>query len=144
MSAAEAWKALRRCWINVYAGTPDILVHDAGSNFTTAEFKDAADELGIVLKCIPTEAHERIGAVELKVDLPRIGPSDRLSLTFRAINDVPDSDTGICPTTMVFGVYPKLLKRGHRGNMAERAQIISDCTKLAIQMKLAELSKRVF
>ncbi len=66
-----------------------------------------------MLKGIPTEDHERIGHIErrhaivrseydkLKGDLPKISPSDRLSLTFRAINDVPDSDTGICSTTMV-------------------------------------------
>lgn len=153
MSAAEAWKSLRRCWINIYAGAPDILVHDQGSNFTAAEFGEAADELGIIMKGIPTEAHERIGAVErrhavvrsvyekLKTDLPKTSAADRLSLTFRAINDVPDSDSGICPTTMVFGVYPKIPRSGHRGSMAVRAKIIQDCTALATKMKARRVIK---
>ncbi len=75
--------------------------------------------MGIILKCAPTETHERTGTVKLmhsvvrsiynklKMDLPSIRKEDRLSLTFRAINDVPNSDTWICPTIMVFGVYPK-------------------------------------
>lgn len=146
-SCAEAWRALRLAWINIYAGAPDLLVHDQASNFTGAEFKEAADEWGIVLKPIPTEAHERVGLLErrhavvravydkLRIDLPHLSPSDRLSYTFRAINDVPDADTGISPTTMVFGVYPKLPGSGPRGSMAERARIISECTKLAERMK---------
>ncbi len=77
--------------------TPVLLTYWSMTRVPTllrAEFKVAADELCIVLKCIPTEAHERIGAVQrrhafvrtiyekLKVDLLRISPSDRLSLTF--------------------------------------------------------------
>ncbi len=106
----------------MYAG---VFVHDKGTRFTAAEFREASDELGIMLKGIPIEAHERIGSIErrhaivlsvydkLKSDLPKVSPSDRLSLTFRAINAVQDSDTGICPT-MEFGVYTKLLHNVNR------------------------------
>ena len=55
MTAQEAWRTLRNCWINIYAGAPDVLVHDAGSAFTAEDFKECAGELGIVLKCIPVE-----------------------------------------------------------------------------------------
>lgn len=152
-TAKAAWYALRKCWINIYAGAPDILIHDQGTHFTGADFKIPADELGIYLKGVPTEAHERIGSLErrhsvvrsvynkLKLDLPKASQDDRLSLTFRAINDVPDSDTGICPTTMVFGVYPKLPKSGNRGSMAERARIISECTALATKLKSRRIIK---
>ena len=131
----------------MYAGAPDILVHDTGSNFTAEEFKECAGELGIVLKCIPVEAHEQIGAVErrhvvvravykkLTLDLPKISAPDRLSLTFRAINDVPDSTTGVCPTTLVFGVYHKLPGSGNRGSMTKRAKVIAEATKLAEKMR---------
>lgn len=51
-------------WINIYAGAPDVLVYDQGTHFSGAEFQTAADELGIVLKGVPTEAHERIGSLE--------------------------------------------------------------------------------
>ncbi len=78
------------------------------------------------------------------IDVPRMSASDRLSLTFRAINDVPDSNTGICLTSIVFGVHPKLPKSGNRGSMAERARIITDCTKLAVKMKArSKIKERV-
>ncbi|KAF1973062.1 hypothetical protein BU23DRAFT_580576 [Bimuria novae-zelandiae CBS 107.79] len=31
--AKETWQALRMLWINTYQGPPDILTHDAGTNF---------------------------------------------------------------------------------------------------------------
>lgn len=114
MTALEAWKTLRRCWIDVYAGAPDIIKHDHGTNFQSKEFQSLAGDMGICIKCVPAEAHERIGSLErrhavvrsiyskMALDLPDIGREERLSLTFRAINDVPDRITGICPTTLVF------------------------------------------
>ena len=39
----------------------------------------------------------------------------------------------------VFGVYPKLLGGGHRGDIAKRAQIIRQCTELVIKMKERKL-----
>ena len=94
MSSVEAWKTLRRCWINIYAGAPDYIHADAGSNFVGKEFISAANELGVVVKIAPTEGHERIGKVErahatlrsvynkLKVDLPNESREERLSLPF--------------------------------------------------------------
>jgi len=104
-------------------------------------------QMGVVLKIAPTEGHERIGKIErshailrsiyskLKIDLPKISKEDRLSLSFRAINDSPNSETGVSPTAMVFGVHPKLPGGGNRGTYAQRAKIVSDCTKLAKKMK---------
>lgn len=147
MTSADAWKTLRQCWINVYAGAPDYLHADAGTNFVGQEFVEAAENMGMVVKIAPTEGHERIGKVErshgvlksvyskLKIDLPQITKSDRLSLAFRAINDSPNSDSGISPTALVFGVHPKLPGGGNRGSYAQRAKIVSECTKLAIKMK---------
>ena len=120
MSAAEAWNTLRRSWINIFAGAPDYIHADAGTNFTGQVFRDAANDMGIVLKVAPTEGHERIGKIErahavlksvyskLRIDMPNIVREDRLSLAFRAINDSPTGDTGISPTALVFGVHPKL------------------------------------
>lgn len=85
-----------------------------------------------IIKSVATEAHNRIGKIErshailrsiyekLKLDLPRITRDDRLSMAFRAINDAPDSVSGISPTTLVFGVHPKIPGVGHRGSVAER------------------------
>lgn len=53
MIAASTW--------NIYAGAPDYIHTNAGSNFYSKEFIEAADKLGIVVKVMPTEAYERIG-----------------------------------------------------------------------------------
>jgi len=60
-------------------------------------------------------------------------------MAFRAINDSPNSDTGICPTTLVFGIYPKIPGAGHRGTMAQRANIIRECTAEVTKMKARRL-----
>lgn len=73
--------------------------------------------------------------------MPKLNQADRLSLTFRAINYVPDLDTGICPTTMVFGVYPKLPKSDNRGSMAESARIISEFMALVVKLKSRRVIK---
>ena len=39
MSASHTWDMLRLCWIDVYVGPPDVIVHDAGTNFDSAEFR---------------------------------------------------------------------------------------------------------
>jgi hypothetical protein len=39
ISAKHTWDILRLCWIDVYVGPPDLLIHDAGKNFTSQEFR---------------------------------------------------------------------------------------------------------
>ena len=146
MSANEAWRALRTSWINVYAGAPEEIRHDAGTNFDSKYFENAAKDFDIKVKCVPTEAHYRIGKVErahsvlrsvyqkLKIDLPEISKEDRLSLSFRALNDVPSTVTGVTPTMLVFGIRPKLPGRNRDNSLAKRAQVVEDCTKLAKKM----------
>jgi hypothetical protein len=34
MAAQHVWESLRTCWIDVYLGPPDLINHDAGTNFT--------------------------------------------------------------------------------------------------------------
>jgi hypothetical protein len=33
MAAETAWRALRRCWIDLFSGPPDYAVVDKGTNF---------------------------------------------------------------------------------------------------------------
>lgn len=68
------------------------------------------------MKAAPTEALDRICLVErthaymqivydkLCMELPSISKEDRLSLTFRALNDTTNSDIGISATTLVFRI----------------------------------------
>lgn len=147
MSADSAWRTLKQCWINFFAGAPDYLITDAGSNFTVSEIKEAADSMGIVMKTVPTEAHNQVGKIErshailrkvydmLKSDVPSLRREERLSMAFRAINDAPSSSSGISPTMLVFGVHPKLPGAGFRGSYAKRAHIVRECTKAVIKMK---------
>eukprot|EP00171_Calliarthron_tuberculosum_P014672 IDg14672t1 len=147
MTTKETWSALRNSWVNLYAGAPDMVEADAGTCFTSEEFENLADEMGIVLKTMPTEAHGRIGMVErqhaylrsiyakLKLDTPEMSKEERLSMAFRALNDAPDTDTGISPTTLVFGIHPKIPGSKKRGTLAQRAKIVRDATKFAMKMK---------
>ena len=64
ISAQTTWDALRNCWIDVYVGPPDLVVHDAGTNFTAAEFQQNANSMTIQTKCVPVEAAQSIGIVE--------------------------------------------------------------------------------
>jgi len=64
LSAKDTWEALRMLWIDAYQGPPDIITHDAGTNFASVEFRNEAKLLGIVCKQIPVEAHWSIGKLE--------------------------------------------------------------------------------
>jgi hypothetical protein len=45
-------------------GPPDIIVHNAGKNFVSTEFKQLARSMAIIVKEVPVEAHNSIGLVE--------------------------------------------------------------------------------
>ena len=64
LSAKETWEALKLCWIDTYQGPPDVIAHDAGTNFAASEFKSEAQLAGIICKEIPVEAHWAIGKIE--------------------------------------------------------------------------------
>ena len=39
MTSSETWKAIRRCWIDVYLGPPDFLRVYQSTNLVSKEFK---------------------------------------------------------------------------------------------------------
>lgn len=47
IDAKSTWDALRLCWIDIYNGPPDLIIHDAGKNFIASEFKQNAQSLSI-------------------------------------------------------------------------------------------------
>ena len=57
MSTKDTWETLRMLWIDTYQGPPDIITHDAGTNFASADFKSEAKIIGITCKQVPIEAH---------------------------------------------------------------------------------------
>ena len=55
---------LRLCWIDVYTGPPEVIIHDAGTKFDSVEFRESSTALGIQTKCVPVEAPQSVGLVE--------------------------------------------------------------------------------
>lgn len=62
--AKETWEAFRFIWIDTYQGPPEIITHDAGTNFASTEFRLEAKILGITCKQIPIETHWSIRKLE--------------------------------------------------------------------------------
>ncbi|KHJ30253.1 hypothetical protein EV44_g3297 [Erysiphe necator] len=100
-STNDVWNAIRQSWIDVYVGPPDLIVRDAGKNFTSKEMQQLAQSIGTGTKCAPVEAHHSIGLVERYHE--------------------PQNDTagpnGITPTILVFGTYPKI-SEPHASNVS--------------------------
>ncbi|KAI0994222.1 hypothetical protein K3495_g13960, partial [Podosphaera aphanis] len=109
MNAQEAWNALRNCWIDVYLGPPDVIVHDSGTNFTGKEFKQSAVAMSITTRTIPTEVHHGVGRVE-RYHIPLRQAYEVISKDLaktKAVNDTAGPD-GLVPTLLVFGAYPRM------------------------------------
>ena len=143
MSARNAWDTLRVCWIDAYQGPPDYVVHDAGKNFTSAEFKQLAASMSINVKEVPVEAHNSVGKVEryhaplrrayeiLREELKdeHIDREMILQMPVKAVNDSAGPD-GIIPTLLVFGAYPRMTEMDPPSpSVIKRAEAIRAATK---------------
>jgi hypothetical protein len=64
MAAETAWRALRRCWIDLFSGPSDYAVVDKGTNLAASLFHREAGQLGKIVREVPTEAHAEVGIVE--------------------------------------------------------------------------------
>jgi len=51
-------------WINIYLGPPNIIIHNAGKNFISKEFKQYAIILGTVTKGVPIKAYNLVRMVK--------------------------------------------------------------------------------
>ena len=51
-------------WIDMYLGPPELIIYDAGPQFTAAEFSESARQVGTRTKYVPVEAHHSIGIIE--------------------------------------------------------------------------------
>ncbi|KJZ70393.1 hypothetical protein HIM_10197 [Hirsutella minnesotensis 3608] len=120
MSAKGTWEVLKLCWIDTYLGPPDVITHDAGTNFASSEFQAEAKLMGITCHQVPVEAHWSIGKVEryhapirrayeiLKAELKETVTADSLlQMAFKSVNDTAGPD-GLVPTLLVFGAYPRI------------------------------------
>ncbi|EED22562.1 conserved hypothetical protein [Talaromyces stipitatus ATCC 10500] len=148
LSAKDTWEAIRMTWIDTYLGPPDVISHDAGTNFAANEFKVEAMMMGIRCHQMPVEAHSGIGKVEryhaplrrafniISAEMGSTVSKDVvLQMAVKAINDTAGPD-GIVPTVLVFGAYPRLtLDSPPSALTIRRAQ--------AMKKAMAELRKAV-
>jgi hypothetical protein len=142
ISAKETWQALRMLWIDTYQGPPDIITHDAGTNFASAEFRAEAKIMGVTCKQVPTEAHWSVGKTEryhaplrraweiLHTELSdEMSDEAILQMAVKAVNDTAGPD-GLVPTLLVFGAYPRMTTESPPSpSMVKRSEAIQKATK---------------
>jgi hypothetical protein len=59
-----AWDILRIYWVDTYLGPLDNIIHDAGKNFVSIEFKQYAKFMVIQVTEMPVETYNSIGKIE--------------------------------------------------------------------------------
>jgi hypothetical protein len=143
ISARTTWDTLRTSWIDTYLGPPDMIVHDAGKNFVSTEFKQLARSMVIEVKEAPGEAHNSIGLVErYHIPLRRsyeiirdelkdehIDKEMILQMAVKAVNDSAGPN-GLVPTLLVFGAYPRLTEMDPPSpSVTKRAEAICAATR---------------
>ena len=142
MSAKCAWNTLQLCWIDTYLGPPDFVVHDAGKNFSSTEFKEHANLMAVEVKEVPVEAHNSVGKVEryhaplrraflvIRDELQNEVTTDViLQMAVKAVNDTAGPD-GIVPTLLVFGAYPRMTASSPPSpSILQRAEALRKATK---------------
>ena len=64
MSSNSDWDAFLKCRALLYAGMPDIMFCDHGSAFISHEWKEFADENGVVMRLTGIQHHNGIGLCE--------------------------------------------------------------------------------
>lgn len=134
---------LRNCWIDVYIGPPDVITHDAGSNFASKEFRQNAQSMAIRTNEVPVEAHHSVGLVErYHMPLKRayeiiakelkgsiLDKNILLQMAVKAVNDTAGPN-GLVPTLLVFGAYPRITENDPPSpDIIERARVIKEAMK---------------
>jgi hypothetical protein len=141
ISARTAWDILRMCWVDTYLGPPDNIIHDAGKNFASTEFRQHAKSIAIQVTEMPVEAHNSVGKVEryhaplrraYKIicnELRDTSAEASLQMAVKAVNDSAGPD-GIIPTLLVFGAYPRITENSAPSpTITKRAEAICKATK---------------
>ncbi|EED20844.1 hypothetical protein TSTA_080770 [Talaromyces stipitatus ATCC 10500] len=64
LSTKDTWEAIHITWIDTYLGPPDVILHDAGTNFAANKFKVEAMMMGIQCHQMLVKAHSRIRKVK--------------------------------------------------------------------------------
>jgi hypothetical protein len=106
-------------WINTYLGPPNQIIVDAGKQFTSKEFAQLVNIIGIKVKIVPIEAYNSIGIVKYYYRLVRytyliiiaeikgISKEIALQIAFKALNNTAGISR-IVPTLLVYSALPQL------------------------------------
>lgn len=112
--------ALRRCWIYLYLGPPDVIAHDAGKNFMGWVLQANTDMFHITTKSIPVESAHSISIVEryhqplirafniIRNESPDTAKQDILQMALKAVNDSLGPD-GLVSKLLVIGAILRLV-----------------------------------
>lgn len=152
-SSSEIWRTILSQWSHVYAGPPDYLKVDQGSNYTSKEMRANMDAAGIRLREAPIESPGAIGVVE-RYHAPLRGIYEKirkemardhtdvecLKMAVFSINATVGPE-GLCPMLLVFGVIPRPARSTPSATQMARAEMIDramdEVTKLHAKMRLA-------
>jgi hypothetical protein len=119
MSAKTTWETLHLCWVDIYLGPPNQLVHNASKNFSLQEFWLYAKTMAIEIKKVLVKAHNSISKVEryhtllhraydiISLELNGSSKDLILQMAVKAVNDLAGPDS-LVPTLLVFGAYPHI------------------------------------
>lgn len=153
MDASCTMRILCRFRMKIFAGTPHSTHRDARTNFYSSVFEDQAAELGKIAIIAPTRGHNRIDMnkqcpVYLRtvykricVYLSPILKNDRFSLTFWALNNTFSSYTGICPSTLLYEMFPVITESTVRKVMIKEAETKRGFVQIVSQVMVRRKSK---
>ncbi len=119
----SVWQALLKCWVLVYAGQPDVFSWTKGSVFTSKNWKQLADENGLILKFSSVQHHNGISSCErfhaplrniyrkIELGCPPIERDLVLQTAIKSMNDIIGPE-GLVPSMLLFGIMPRYAPAG--------------------------------
>lgn len=119
MSSETLGKEPPMCWINVYIGPPDVIVHEAGKNFMGSAFHAKPDMMHIQTESISAESAHSISIVKryysplrraygvIRQNSPQTDKFAALKIALKAVNDLVGPG-GLVMTCLVFGSIHRL------------------------------------
>jgi len=161
VSSKAVWEAFLRCWVTVYAGYPEQLHLDQGTNFQSSEWRQMMRDAGIEALDSGVESHNTLGVGEryhamlrhifrlIRGSHPSISDDLTLALAVWAMNQTA-GPAGISPQALVLGIQPRMPVKpvnlpGHRERCQAIAEARSEILKLVAQARLSKaLRQRVF
>lgn len=103
----------------MFVGPPDKIIHDAGSNFSSQEFRRNTFSMAITTSKFPVETHNSVDLTKkyhapirgaFRVIRGELKEADKeliLQMAVKKVNDTAGPD-GVVPTFVAFGAYPRI------------------------------------